>query len=56
LYFAFLLDLATPTGVVSGMPYVIVVIGSLWWSQHRFLLPLAAICTGLIVLGFFSLL
>ncbi len=49
----FLLDLATPVGVVSGIPYVIVVVGSLWGSQHRFLLLLATICTGLIVLGFF---
>src|ERR1043166_4448041 len=49
----FLLGLVTPAGVVNGMPYVIVVIGSLWWSQHQSLLLLAAICTGLIVLGFF---
>ena len=49
----FLLDLAFPTGVASGVPYILPVLISLRLPGQKWLLVVAALATGLTILGFF---
>lgn len=49
----FLLDLSLPLGVAGGVPYVVVVLLSLWFPRQRDTLIAAAVCTALTILGFY---
>lgn len=49
----FALDLSLPRGVAGGVPYVIVVLISLWLPRQRDILIVTAVCTGLTILGFY---
>ncbi|GMT41946.1 MAG: hypothetical protein IEMM0002_0357 [bacterium] len=48
----FLVDLALPLGVAAGVPYVALVLVSLWSPQRRFILIMAATGSLLTILGF----
>ena len=49
----FLLDLSLALGVAGGVPYVALVLISLWFPQRSYVLVAAAAGTVLTVLGFF---
>jgi two-component system, LuxR family, sensor kinase FixL len=46
-----MMDLLTPLGVASGIPYVAVVLLALWLPGQRYLLEVAVLCTMLTLLG-----
>jgi len=48
-----LVDLSLPLGVAGGVPYIAVVLLSLWSPRNRLSLYLAAICSALVVVGFY---
>jgi hypothetical protein len=50
--FLFLADLAVPLGVAMGVPYVVVVLASLWSSEKRFTVVVAVISSLLVVVAF----
>ncbi len=49
----FLIDISTPSGVAGGVPYVILVLASLWSTKKNFTLIMAIMGTLLNFLGFF---
>ncbi|MCK4710431.1 MAG: hypothetical protein KAU21_17585 [Gammaproteobacteria bacterium] len=49
----FIIDLLIPLGVASAIPYILVILVSLWSSGARFVISLAIICTLLTLLGFY---
>jgi len=49
----FAIDLLLPLGVAAGVPYVAVIIVSLWFKNQNYVIGLAIICTILTLLGFF---
>ncbi len=49
----FLLDSWLPVGVAGGVPYVVVVLISLWSPDRRYTITVAACCTLLVALGHF---
>ncbi len=49
----FLVDLSIPLGIAGGVPYIAVVLVSLWLPGKRYTVAVAAFCTGLTILGFF---
>ena len=49
----FVLDLSLPLGVAAGIPYVAVVLLSLWSPNRLLPLFLACLCSGLTIVGFF---
>ncbi len=48
-----LIDLSLPLGVAGGVPYIAVVLLSLWFPQRRYTLLLAVISSLLTIAGFF---
>lgn len=48
-----LLDLSIPLGVAMGVPYVVVVLLSLWSPSQRFTILVAVVCSLLTVAAFF---
>ncbi len=48
----FLVDLSIPLGVAGGVPYIAVVLVSLWLPGKRYNIAVATFCTGLTILGF----
>lgn len=49
----FAADLLLPLGIAGGVPYVAPVLVTAWLPARRFMLPVAALCSALTVLGFF---
>lgn len=49
----FAIDLQLPLGVAAGVPYVAVIIVSLWAHNRKVVLTLSVACTLLIVLGYY---
>lgn len=49
----FLIDISTPLGVAGGVPYIAVVLLTLWLPGTRSTLFFATLCTGLTILGFY---
>jgi PAS domain S-box-containing protein len=49
----FLVDISLPLGVAGGVPYVAVILTAFWASRKRLLLLAAAVCTLLVVAGYF---
>lgn len=49
----FIFDLVLPLGVAGGVPYVAVVVISLWSTKRQDVLGAAILCTGLTVVGYF---
>ena len=49
----FLLDLSLPLGVAGGVPYVLVVLASLWLPRQRDTVIVATVCTVLTIVGFY---
>jgi PAS domain S-box-containing protein len=49
----FLLDSLLPVGVAGGVPYVVVVLISLWSPDRRYTITVAACCTLLVMVGHF---
>ena len=49
----FLLDSWLPVGVAGGVPYVVVVLISLWSPDRRYTITVAACCTLLVAVGHF---
>lgn len=49
----FLLDLSIPLGVAGGVPYIILVLASLWSPGHQYTLVMAITGSLLTILGFF---
>lgn len=49
----FIMDISLPLGVAAGLPYVALVLVSLWLPQRRHVVFAAAVGTGLTVLGYF---
>lgn len=49
----FLLDLALPLGVAGGVPYVVIVLASLWSPGKRLTLIVATVGSVLTILGYF---
>lgn len=47
----FCVDLLLPLGVAGGVPYVVVILMSMWISSSTFTISLAGACTGLTLLG-----
>ncbi|MAG93772.1 MAG: hypothetical protein CMJ48_08495 [Planctomycetaceae bacterium] len=47
------LGVAGAAGVMGGVPYVLVVLASLWILQREYALIMAALCTLLLIAGFF---
>lgn len=47
----FLLDSLLPVGVAGGVPYVVVVLISLWSPDRRYTITVAACCTLLVTIG-----
>lgn len=50
----FLVDLQIPLGVAGGVPYVAVILVSLWCPGRRWTVFFAILCTGLTILGFYG--
>src|SRR5918995_1024425 len=50
----FVADLMVPLGLAVWVPYAALVLFSLWSPYKRFPLLLAATCTVLLIIGFFS--
>lgn len=48
-----LIDLHVPLGIVTGIPYIVVVLLSLKSPENRFTVITACICTLLVILGYF---
>lgn len=51
--FAFFFDLSLPLGVAGGVPYVAVVLLSLWARRCYVTIPVAATCSALTIIGYF---
>ncbi len=51
--FVFIFDIILPLGVAGGVPYVAVVLISLWSPKRSDVFAMALICTALTVLGYF---
>ena len=49
----FVIDLQLPLGVAGGIPYVAVIIVSLWFKNQNYVIGLAIICTILTFIGFY---
>jgi len=49
----FLFDLSVPLGVAAGVPYVVLVLGSLWSPKKQYTFLMATVGTLLTLLGFF---
>ena len=49
----FIIDLQIPLGVAGGVPYILVILVSLWSPKPRFVIALAIICSILTLLGFY---
>ncbi|MCL4693863.1 MAG: PAS domain S-box protein, partial [Candidatus Hydrogenedentes bacterium] len=49
----FLLDSLLPVGVAGGVPYVVVVLISLWSPDRRYTITVAACCSLLVMIGHF---
>ena len=49
----FLVDLSIPLGVAGGVPYVAVVLLSLWLPGKRYTILVATLCTGFTILGLY---
>lgn len=49
----FVFDSWLPVGVAGGVPYVVVVLISLWSPNNRYTLTVAGCCTLLVILGYF---
>lgn len=52
--FIFIGDTQVPLGVAGGVPYILVILLSLWIDNHRYTLGLAIICTLLTMVGFYA--
>lgn len=50
----FVIDLQLPLGVAGGVPYVIVILVSLWFQNKSYVIGLAMICTILVIIGFYA--
>ena len=49
----FTIDLLVPLGVAGGVPYVVVILVSLWLNSYKYTISLAVICTILTLIGFY---
>ena len=49
----FVIDLQLPLGVAGGIPYVAVIIVSLWFKNQNYVISLAIICTILTLIGYY---
>lgn len=49
----FIIDLAIPLGVAGGVPYITVILLSLWSPSHKSTFLIAMVCSVLTVYGFF---
>lgn len=49
----FVIDLQLPLGVAGGVPYVIVMLVSLWFKNKSYVIGLAILCTALTLIGFY---
>lgn len=50
----FLIDIAIPLGVAAGVPYILVVLISLYIPQRNIILYIAVLCSILTLLGYFT--
>ncbi len=49
----FVIDTLLPLGVAGGVPYILVILVSLWYEQKTFTLAVAIACTLLTITGFY---
>ena len=49
----FTIDLQLPLGVAGGVPYVAVVLVSLWFRNYKYVIALAVLCSILTLMGFY---
>ncbi len=49
----FVIDLNIPLGVAGGVPYIVVILVSLWSSKFHIVIYLAVICSLMTLLGFY---
>jgi len=49
----FSIDLILPLGIAGGVPYITVILASLWLHNYKYVISLAAICTILTLIGFY---
>jgi len=49
----FAIDLQLPLGVAGGVPYVAVILFSLWLNNYKYVISLAIICSILTLIGFY---
>ncbi len=49
----FLIDISIPLGVAGGVPYVVVILVSLWVPHRNIVIYIALLCSFLTVLGYF---
>lgn len=50
----FFLDTLIPLGVAGGVPYILVILVSLWCENNYITLITAVVCSALTILGFYS--
>ncbi len=47
------IDLSLPLGVAGGVPYVAVILVSLWFAKTHYIVNLGVVCSALVILGYF---
>lgn len=47
----FVVDLMLPLGIAGGIPYIAPVLMAMWLPDRRLILAVAALCSGLVILG-----
>jgi len=49
----FIVDLQIPLGVAGGVPYILVILVSLWFKKPYIVIVLAIVCSFLVLLGYY---